>query len=252
MTIFDCFCGIGPWSTRHALLPYKPKDVLQLMDAYGIDKALAHGNQPLGGMSWAMDVNRQVAEEAARNPRFMPAFYLAQHPYQGEPTIEDYLRAMRKADARAVWLWMREGQLFRSLRSWLIGDWMAVCAERNIPVLMHIESLHINDAHDLCKDFPHLRLILTGVGYTSDPVLYPLLRKFPNLHVCLGPWYIPAGNPALFLRHFPAERLVFGSGLPFNTPGGLIAHVMYADIGDADKEKILGGNMLRLLAEVRL
>ncbi|MBI3987455.1 MAG: amidohydrolase family protein [Lentisphaerae bacterium] len=252
MTIIDCFCGIGPWCSRPALLPYKPKDILRLMDAYGISKALVHSNQPLGGMAWPVEANRQVAKEAAKNPRFMPAFYLARHPYRGAPTIDDTVRAMRKADARAAWLWLREGQLFRSLQSWLVGDWLAVCSERQIPVLMHIESLHINDVHGVCKDFPNLRLILTGVGYGSDPVLYPLLRKFPNLHVCLGHVYIPAGNPALFLRHFPAERLVFGSGLPFNTPGGLIAHVMYADISDADKEKILGGNIQRLLAEARL
>ena len=55
-----------------------------------------------------------------------------------------------------------------------------------------------------------------------------------------------------FLRHFDAERLLFGSGLPEFSPGGLITHVMFADVADADRRKILAGNLDRLISEVEL
>jgi predicted TIM-barrel fold metal-dependent hydrolase len=104
----------------------------------------------------------------------------------------------------------------------------------------------------LCTDFPGLRLVLLGLSYREDPWLFPLLRRFETLYVCLGHFYIPAHGPMRFLEHFPADRLLFGSGLPFFSPGGLIAHVTYADIPDGDKEKILSGNITRLMSEVQL
>ena len=61
-----------------------------------------------------------------------------------------------------------------------------------------------------------------------------------------------AGGPARFARHLPVERLLFGSGLPFFSPGGMITHVTYSGLPESDQQKILAGNLERLISEVRL
>ena len=81
-----------------------------------------------------------------------------------------------------------------------------------------------------------------------------LNSKLPHrqFRVCLGLLYVPSGNPAGFLKHFSVDGLLFGFAFPEFSPGGLIAHVQYADIPEADKARILGGNLKELMAEVRL
>lgn len=253
MEIIDCFCGIGPWSTKDKILPYEPEAILKLMDHFTVNRALVYANS-IKFLSWTPAANAMLADAACQHPRFIPAFALGVHPHVDTPKLDDYLSAMRRAGAKALWLKIpcTPYRLVRSYAPWLIGEWMEACTEHRIPVLFHAEDEHPDLIDKLCSDFPDLRLILTGVGYASDNFLYPLLRRHPGIRVCLGHMYIPSGNPRRFLQHFPVDRLIFGSGLPEFSPGGLIAHVMYADITDDHKALILGGNLRRLMEEVRL
>ncbi len=253
MEIVDSFCGIGAWARKDGILPSRPDEILRLMDHFGIARALVYLNMSKF-LGWAPEANRQLAEICRAEPRFIPAFTIGLHPHDTGMKLPDYLAAMREAKAKALWLRLpfTPYRQARSYQSWLIGDWLKACAEKKIPVFFHAEEEDPNLFHAICSEYPDLRLILTGLIYTADSFLYPLLRQHPNLRVCLGHMYIPSGNPMRFLEHFKADRLLFGSGLPEFSPGGMIAHVQYADIPDADKARILGGNLSELMAEVRI
>ena len=82
--------------------------------------------------------------------------------------------------------------------------------------------------------------------------MYPLLAQCPELRVCLAPRCITPLGIERFVARFGAARLLFGSGLPESSPGGLIGYVMYSDISDDDKAAILAGNVETLLREVEL
>lgn len=248
MEIIDAFCGIGTWMHRDRLLPYSPEDIIALMDHFGVRRALVHSNFTVDG-GYAVRGNDYVAEAAAKcGERFLPALTMRPGAHNDEATVDDYLQAMRTAGSRAVWL-VPGSQCFWP---WVYNDILSACAERRIPAFLHRDLGTPDQFFRVCESFPKLRLVLVGVGYGDDWWLYPLLRRFPELSVCLGHFYIPSYGPMRFLEHFPVERLLFGSGLPFFSPGGLIAHVMYADIPDASKAKILSGNLERLLGEARL
>ncbi len=254
MEILDCFCGVGAWATRNRILPHQPEEILRLMDHFGIQKALVYHNA-MKCMGQAPDCNQILADWAKARPRFIPAFMLGLHPHQAEPKLDDYLAGMKTAGAKALWIQLpfsHRRQADRIYHSWLIGDWLRACSEKRIPVLYHAEDENAQVIHALCSEFPDLRIILAGVMYSGDHYLYPLLQRHRQLRVCLGQAYIPSGNPGVFLQHFPADRLLFGSGLPEFSPGGMIAHVQFADIKDTDKALILGGNLRRLMEEVRL
>ena len=251
MEIIDSFCGIGPWRDRDRLLPYEPEEILKLMDYFGIAKAVVYGSSCVG-RAMAPDGNAALLERAAISDRFLPAVTLAPSPCGPPLTADDYAETMRNAGARTAWLMPQPGAQNHGVWRWLIGELLHMCSQTKTPLLLDVEALTPDDVHNVCRDFPALRLILTGVGYGSDTWLHPLLRMHPELRVCTGHFYIPPDGPMLFLRHFGVERLIFGSGLPNFSPGGLIGHVMYATIPDADKEKILGGNMKALMAEVEL
>jgi len=251
MEIVDCYCGIGPWRNRDGLLPWRPDEILGLMDYFGIARAVVYGCSS-ASIAAAPDGNTALrARAAAGGDRFLPALTLAPNPYGPPLTAADYAQELRAAGSRAAWLMPQPGKQAHGVWDWLIGELLEMCSEARLPLLLDVEAITPDDVHRICRDHPRLRLILTGIGYGCDTWLYPLLRRHPELRVCLGQFYIPAGGPMLFLKHFAAERLLFGSGLPHFSPGGLIAHVMYAAIPDADKEAILGGNMKALMQEAR-
>lgn len=253
MEILDSFCGVGTWATKDRILPSKPEEILQLMDHFGVAQALVYHNM-LKFLGWAPEANQQLADLCRAEPRFIPAFTMGLHPHNTGMKVEDYLRTMSVAGAKALWLRIpftpyRQAQSFQT---WLVGDWLQACSEKRIPALYHADGEDPGLFNTICSEFPDLRLILTGLPYVGDSYIYPLLRRHRNLRVCMGHMYIPSGNPQRFISHFGADRLIFGSGLPEFSPGGLITHVQYADIDDADKAKILGGNLAEWLTEVRL
>jgi predicted TIM-barrel fold metal-dependent hydrolase len=81
--------------------------------------------------------------------------------------------------------------------------------------------------------------------------LFSLLKACPN--VCLeSSNFIGQDNVSVFVRSFGAERLVWGSFLPVNDPYASIGMVLDADITEGDKRLIAGGNIRRLIAEVKV
>jgi predicted TIM-barrel fold metal-dependent hydrolase len=248
MDLFDCFCGIGAWQKRDRLLPFAPADIAALMDHFGIRRALVHSNFTTGGGS-PLRGNRALDEACAADERFVPAFTFPMYPYDDCPTVEQTLADMRAAGAGAVWHAARKDGFFPL---WLYGPALEACVQHRLPFLAHRDALPPDIIDGILCSFPALRMILVGARYDEDWWLYPLLRRHAGLHVCLGHAYVVVDNPMRFIRHFGAERLLFGSGLPQFSPGGLITHVMYARISDEDRARIFGGNLARLLAEVRL
>ena len=252
MKIVDAFCGVGPWMYRDEIQPDEPAETLEIMDYCGIEAALAFNNIGAHAPGWSVEANARMAEFARAHPRFIPAFILTSRPYDDSRSVEDYLPEMRACGARGAWIWPQNNRQGHGMWPWTTAPIFEFCASHQVPLFLSIEVTTPERVNDICRDFPRLVLVLASLPYDADNWLFPLLRRHTRLHVCCGPSYIPPLGPSRFVRHFGSERLLFGSGLPHFGPGGLIGHIMYADISDADKAQILGGNLERLMGEVRL
>lgn len=251
MRIIDAFCGVGPWAHRDRILPYRPEDTLAIMDHCGIEAALVYGNH---ACSWARshEANRAAAEAARSSDRFIPAFVIAPQPYDDVGYIEEYARRMADAGAKAAWVWPHQGKQSHGLWSWLVGGLFSLCSRCRLPLFLPVDAASPDRIDTICRDFPDLRVVLANMDYRVDGWLFPLLRRHPQLRVCLGPAYVTPVGIDRFVKHFGSERLIFGSGLPHYSPGGLIGHVMYSGIDDDDKQRILSGNVETLMQEVEL
>ncbi len=246
MEIWDAFCGVGPWFRRDRLLPWKAEELLALLDHYGIARALVHSNFTAGGGN-AWHGNAVVADICLRHPRLRPVFSYTPFPHSDSPRLGDLLRAMRQADSRMVFLFPHSAYPIQAV----YGELFDACVAHLLPLGLNRENLTPAWVEEVLRNWPDLRLLLCGCGYNEEIWLYPLLRRYSNLRVCVGHYFIPPDGPQRFLSEFPAERLVFGSGLPFFSPGGLIAHLQYAPISPGDREAIFGSNIRHWMEEVR-
>jgi predicted TIM-barrel fold metal-dependent hydrolase len=76
------------------------------------------------------------------------------------------------------------------------------------------------------------------------------MERFENLRVQSGR-FSPFGGMEDVVRRFGVHRLLFGSGAPRYSPGAAVAMVMLAELDEASKARIAGGNLLELMERIR-
>lgn len=74
------------------------------------------------------------------------------------------------------------------------------------------------------------------------------VRAQPNVLVETSGFDSTAGFVEMAVRELGVRRVVFGTHLPGRSPGTELAKVLAADLADAERALILGGNLHRLLA----
>ncbi|HBP39003.1 MAG TPA: hypothetical protein DD640_09755 [Clostridiales bacterium] len=245
LDFFDGDCSFGRRSIVNPGSFYKLEDLIEQMKFYGIGRALvyhamAREYQPVMG-------NDLLGQEIARHSELVPVWVVMPH-HTGEFPAPDQLRhQLRSNNVRAVRMFPGNSDHAYSIESWNSGELLAMLEASRIVLLIGLDQLNWNELHTLCASFPELRVILSGAGYGSDRNLYPLLRKFPNLHIETIGYKTHSGIEEI-CRIFGAHRLIFGSAMPLYSGGSAVSMINYARISDEEKQLIAAKNLERLLA----
>ena len=255
MKFLDCNCYFG--------LPAKPgpspadcptlEDLVGQLNRAGIERAVVwhmaqHDVSPPRG-------NELLSEAIGQYPDLLGCWTILP-PQTGELNVDPFLAAMKASNVVAL-------RAFPVAHRYLLdrvtlGPLLEAMIERRIPLLYSVRKLPgyysphqaWNDLHVLMADFPGLTLIVTDHGtWGSDRYFRPLLDRYPRVHVDTTLYFLDGGIEEL-VRRYGAGRLVFGSGLPERYPGGMMLAIRHAEIDEASKAAIAGGNMARLAQEV--
>jgi predicted TIM-barrel fold metal-dependent hydrolase len=126
----------------------------------------------------------------------------------------------------------------------------------NVPILQHTwyktggnepgESTPF-DLVELAKRHPEAKFICAHTGGTWE-VGIRVIRETKNIWAEVAGSDPTSGFTEMAVRELGAERVVFGSDAGGRTFASQMAKVVGADISDAQKEMILGGNLRQLLA----
>jgi len=188
------------------------------------------------------EANIALAEALQGHPRWTPCWVAnpAQTPNGLETLGADQIRAVC---------------LYPKLHGyppapWMVEPCLAPLAERGALALVEVDQSSPSDLYTLCQAFPRLRIVALNTGYRILGVLSRLMATCPNLHVELSTMAAHRGIETLVERH-GAERLLFGTNTPLTDGIGPLAALGYAAIRDEDRALIAGGNLERLLGEVR-
>jgi predicted TIM-barrel fold metal-dependent hydrolase len=164
------------------------------------------------------------------------------------PPPDEHLPALIRQGVRGARLYPKSHNF--SLAEWCAGGLLAAMERHRLPLSIDLAETSWDDLHGVCAAHFELPVIVTRVNYRHERVLYPLFRHHPRLHVEISYFQGHRGIEEVVDRFGP-ERLLFGSGLPFYTPGAPVVMVVRADVGDAARQAIAGGTLRRLMEEVR-
>jgi predicted TIM-barrel fold metal-dependent hydrolase len=246
LEFFDGCAMVGWRSDRHPETIWHPDDFLADYQYYGINAALVHHAV---AVEYHQDYgNRRLLEEIAGRPRLIPQWVLMPHHTHEIAPADELIPQM-------LGLGVRSARIFPKMHGFptsddVCGPLFTALQEHRIPLFADVSELSIDEAAKLCERYPELPMVLCGIAWGSDRVLEPALERTPNLHVETHAFQ---GHRAYerIVEQFGAERLIFGTGLPNCSPGAAMMMCLYEDISEQDRAKIAGGNLLRLLNEVR-
>jgi hypothetical protein len=242
MYLYDANCAVGPWPTECPV--YETVDgLLTEMARLGIERALVSHtlartyNPPYG--------NRLLMQEIAGYNQLSPCWTLLP-PSCGEMGPLDRLLAELEAHhVCAVRLYPKEHTY--SLEDWQCGELFSALAERRTLVLLDLAETNWSDVERVCRCYPSLSMVVTGIGYRQLRPLFALLERCDNLYCDLSNLCTYLGVEEILAR-FDSRRMLFGTGLPIADPGGPIARLYYTNAPQGDLAAMAHGNIERLLA----
>lgn len=250
MKFLDCNCFVGTPIHRHIWSPVDAGTLVREMDKADIERSLVwHIAQ--------FDLHPSVGNdlllrdiEPLRN-RLVPCLAIP-CPHTGEMgDMDEWFGRALSSGVRAMRICQPRGSYL--VRPEVVGGIVQKLLHHQIPLMYSIErGGNWIELYDLLKAFPDLRIIISDVGvWPADRMFRPLMDLYPNVHVEISEYFVPGGLEANVQR-YGAGRLLYGSGFPACYHGALMLLVAHAKISQADKAAIAGGNLQRLIDEVRI
>jgi predicted TIM-barrel fold metal-dependent hydrolase len=118
--------------------------------------------------------------------------------------------------------------------------------ERGLPVLLH--TWGALDRHEpVLKEYGNTSILLAHSGCTRADEYIRCAERHPHVYLDLAFSGCYGGLVEYFVEHVSAERVVFGSDMPWMPLGQQIGKVVFADISDEQKRAILRDNARRIL-----
>jgi len=245
MEWFDCCAEFGVPGIPPGPFAATPAELLDEMDFCGVPEALVshvamRDESPQAG-------NRLVSEATQNQPRLHPVWAIVPlHTGElGTPTA--WFDAMRADRVKAVTAYPdRHRYLLNGLT---FGPLFEEMSARKIPLILAPDWRGITS---LLAEFPRLTVIVTKhSNWGEDRYFRPLLERYQRFHIDTSNYDLDGGVADAVARYGP-DRLLYGSGFPTLQMGGSLLTVAQAGISDDAKAAIAGGNLRRLLSEVKL
>lgn len=242
MKTIDSNCMIGPTTLNSRGSEYTIDDLLAELDMAGIDSALVYHSlskehDPATG-------NEMITEMLEDQDRLNPIWVLLPESTGEFGPIVDTIESMIEEGVSMARVYPKQHNFYFS--DWGCGALLDGLERSGMPLMIDLGQTSFDQISAVCSSHPDLKLILSDVAYRTDRFIYPMLEMHPNLHIETARYQTHRGIEAITGR-FGAERLVFGSRVPELACGPMAMTIRYSRIGKMDQEKILGGNMARLV-----
>ncbi len=232
--------------------------LLALMDSKGIDEAVVSS---AGAITYrnTQAGNEELAEEIrGRGDRLIP--YAVINPFYAgwQDDLKICHEQFGMAGLRLYPKWhnyqlsspcCRELVEAATERGMVISIPIRVEDNRERSWLLNVPDVPLEEIVELVKAHPKARfLLLNGIGYTGSPLGRKDNGLPSNYAIELSRLSAVLANEiGQLITNLGAERVMFGTGMPFNYPDPALVKLEVLDAGEADKEKIRSQNAMTWL-----
>ena len=246
MLIIDSHAHVGFSHKQYPLYIRTLDKMIQVMDGFGIQQACVSSLKAI--QYDYREGNRELKREIERYPgRFIP--FCVVHPRDWRYAADE----LRTCVAEWGWKGLKLHPVDQCFPADCLSakDIVGLAGELRVPVAVHSSMDDCSNPArigNLARQFPNVTFFMVHMGkmlYWTDALEQAV--EHPNIVLDTTDAMFADGLVETCVSRVGAERIVCGTNLPISYPGPNLKRIEIARISDSDKEKILGGNMKRIL-----
>lgn len=240
---FDAYTRIDPRTNKHPEERWSLEHLLEEMEQCSISAALVAST-----MSVTYDLqysNLDLSRRLKPYPYLFAIWNAMPHQTGEFPEPEKLGKLMKEHNVRAISIYPKTNAWdWKADHSRVLLDWLAKNKVLTMVTIGEIGGW--SDLNQFLIQNPELQVFLANSTWSEQRYLLPLLTRHRNLHVGFDNFQINEGIEYLHEKGL-TNQLVFGSKAPAMSAGAHRAYVDYSRIPQEAKDKVAGGNLLRLL-----
>lgn len=214
--------------------------IIAAMDRMGIDVFCASPHLVLS--SYAKEGNDLSLAAVRQYPERIFAYMIVNlgRPQSIRPELERCLNA----GLRAVKIHSQSGPPYSHPNY----DVLYQFADSNhLPILAHTEGNEIKDLENNFIKYQNINFILGHSGCVEKENYARVAKKYPNVYLETCVSQCSRGLIEYFVNQGLSDKILWGSDMTFISAGHQIGRVIFADISESDKVRILGKNAQEVL-----
>jgi len=232
------------------LPPNTVEDLLASMDRNGIDSIVTCAPySSIGRDRTYDDVNRFLVDSMLKAPGRIIGF-IRVNPHLQDHALKSIEEGVKNQGFKGVKFHPRN-EAFAINSEELVFPIAELVTKLNIPILIHTGEPDTYGfaqptlVGDLADSFPDLTLIIGHMGKRLYEDAICVARWFEN--IILETSFRSPRDIARAVKRVGADRVTYGSDMPFGVPEIEMMKVRLCDIAPEEKEMVLGESMARIL-----
>lgn len=240
---FDGFTRIGPRKYKHPAEKWKLTDLLEEMDHCSVSAALIAYSQSVNYD--LMYSNLELSGMIKPYPHLFPIWNAMPHQTGEFPRPEALGKLMRENNVRALSIHPKTNAWdWKAKHSKVLFDWIGT--NKILLITTGNELGSWSDVEEFLIRYQQVPLLLTSAVWNEQRYVLPLVQQYKNLHISFDNFQINEGIEYLH-RIGCTSQMIFASNSPAMSAGAHRTYIDYANIPAADRTKVAGGNLMRLL-----
>lgn len=239
----DACTAIGRANFREPEIPYKTESLLSDMEYCRIHAALIC-SQVAKEYSFIAGNSEVMNTAKAHDRLFGVAAVLPDMKFELAEG-QAYLDTLAGSGIRAFKMFPKS--FVHGFSPFMLENTAEFMAQRKLPLIIDFDQITMESLRQVLQAFPLLNVLLCGAHWAHNRDLFSLMEKYANLHF---EYSCNQANDILEVckRCFGVDRVLFGTGYPYKSPGALKSLVEYSRLSESDKDAVAFGNAARLFS----
>jgi uncharacterized protein len=248
--VLDCHGHIGLFNTLMIAGGGDVDENIRAMDASGIRYQVA---SPIRSILFdCRRGNEEMFAAVDRYPDRMAGYAVINPDLGPEGMLEEFERRRRRPGFAGLKLYPQRHAVGESAADPRYYPLYEAANDAGMIILYHTwGTKQLEPFYQVCKDFPRLTILLGHSGgpeLTANEMAVDLATKFSGIHLDLTLSLPARRRVSWFLERVPAERILFGTDINLLPAFPVLGLLYTTPMRDEERRKILGENMMALLA----